>query len=371
MSKLKQKLILCATLCVIALLGFHNKIYAIDVPGGMHPQKQIDFVKTQIRNKKEPYLSAFKALIVKADSALTVQQHAVEDFSIPGFYVDKVGHRKTSLALQVDGFSAYSCALAYQLTGKVKYAEKAIYFLNAWASVNKKYSQLDGSLVMSYSGTTLMMAAELLKTNKKWKSKDQEQFIWWTKNVFRDAANSIRFRNNNSGDWSRFASLLADVYLNDKADFEKNVALIKKDLFDKIATDGHMVEEVKRQVKGIWYTYFSLAPLTASSWVIYNQTGENLFTAEKDGASFKKALDYLLYYNQHPTEWSFFKNPDTGSTYTETGFWPANLLEAMNGIYHSSDFDTFVGPHRPIMYPKHDYAWTFPTLMPLSLTNYK
>ena len=371
MNKTKAPITFTIILCFISLLGLQNNLYANDKLGGMHPQEQIDFVKTQIKNRKEPFFTAYKALIVKADSALLVNQHAVEDFSIPGFYSDKIGHRKTSLALQVDGFSAYSCALAYQFTGKAKYANKATYFLNAWATINKKYSQLDGSLVMSYSGTTLMMTAELLKNDKKWKSKDKEQFTWWTKNVFRSAANSIRFRNNNSGDWSRFASLLADVYLDDKADFQTNVELIKKDLFDKIAPDGHMVEEVKRQVKGVWYTYFSLAPLTASSWVIYNQTGENLFTAEKDGASFKKALDYLLYYNQHPEEWKFFKNPDTGFVYTETGFWPANLLEAMNGIYHSSDFDTFLIPYRPIMYPKHDYAWTFPTLMPLSLTDYK
>lgn len=371
MNKPKSSLIFSIILCLISWLGFQNKLYANSQPGGMHPQKQIDFVKTQIKHKKEPYLTAFKALIIKADSALLVNQHAVEDFSIPGFYVDKDGHRKTSLALQVDGFSAYSCALAFQLTGKSKYAVKAIYFLNAWAGTNKKYSLLDGSLVMSYSGTTMMMAAELLKNNKNWKAKDQEQFAWWTKNVFRHAANSIRYRNNNSGDWSRFASLLADVYLNDQEDFKKNVEMIKNEFAKQIAPDGHMVEEVKRQGNGIWYTYFSLAPISASFWVIYNQTGENLFALEQNGTSLKKGLDYLLYHNQHPDEWTWFKNPVTGNKNTATGFWPANLLEAMNGIYHSKDFEAFVVPYRPIVYPRHDYAWTYPTLFPLSLTGYK
>ncbi|RZK67950.1 MAG: hypothetical protein EOO95_01340 [Pedobacter sp.] len=113
-----------------------------------------------------------------------------------------------------------------------------------------------------------------------------------------------------------------------------------------------------------------LAPLSASFWVVYNETGENLFTLEKNGASLKKALDYLLYHNQHPEEWTWFKNPVTGNKDTATGFWPANLLEAMNGVYHSKDFDAFVAPYRPIMYPRHDYAWTYPTLFPLSLTEY-
>ncbi|WP_345951961.1 alginate lyase family protein [Mucilaginibacter sp. PAMB04274] len=328
-------------------------------------------MKKQIRLKKEPYFSAYNLLIKKADSALLIENHAIVDFSIPGYYSDKAGHQKNSLALQVDGISAYSCALAYRLSNQKKYADKALYFLNSWSRINQRYSQLDGSLVMSYSGTTMMIAADLLKGYTGWGQASQQQFRHWTVHVFRDAANSIRVRHNNSGDWSRLASLLADVYLEDKEDLQKNVDLIRADLFDKISPDGHMVEEVKRQVKGIWYTYFSLAPLTASCWVIYNQTGENLFKAEKNGASIQKALAYLLYYDQHPAEWKYASNPETSLTYTETGPWPANLLEAMNGIYKSPDFDAFVSPYRPVMYPKHDYAWTFPTLMPLSLTAYK
>jgi len=357
--------------CLLFFLAGTRTLFAGSDKGGMHPQEQIDFVRQQVKQKKEPFLSAFNQLISKADSSLNIVHHAVEDYRVPGFYQDKDGHRRQSLALQVDGISAYSCALAWKLTGKEKYAGKALYFLNAWASVNKKYSELDGSLVMSYSGTTLMISADLLKNYKKWKTADRDQFTAWTKNVFRHAANSIRFRNNNSGDWSRLASLLANSYLGDTADFQEDVRLIKKDLFEKIDADGHMIEEVKRQGNGIWYTYFSLAPLTASMWVIYNKTGENLFFQQKNGASVKKALDYLLYYNQHPDEWKYFKDPVTGSKESMYGFWPANLLEAMSGIYDSGEYRSYVAPHRPVVYLKHDYAWTYPTLFPLSLNGYK
>lgn len=360
-----------AGVLTFALIGLNMDKASAAEGAAMHPKEQLDFVKKQLKEKKEPYVSAFRLLIEKADSSLNVSHHAVEDFAVPGFYQDKVNHRRLSLGLQTDGISAYSCALAYELTGKKKYAYKALYFLNSWASVNKKYSQLDGSLVMSYSGTTLMIAADLLKNCKRWKATDRDKFDWWTKNVFRHAANSIRFRNNNSGDWSRFASLLADAYLNDEEDFQENVRLMKKDLFDKIAEDGHMVEEVKREKNGIWYTYFSLAPITASMWVIYNETSENLFFEEKNGTSVKKALDYLLYHNQHPEEWKYFKNPVTGNVNTIYGFWPTNLLEAMSNIYNSDAYRDYVKPYRPIQYDEHDYSWVFPTLMPLSLTGYK
>lgn len=355
----------------VCCLAISAQSRALDHPVGMHPQAQLNFVKQQIKAKKQPYLNAFNQLLVKADSALLVNQHAIEEFSIPGFYVKKEEHRQRSLALQVDGFSAYSCALAWQLTGKKKYADKAIYFLNAWASINKKYSENDGPLVMCYSGTSMLIAAELMRDYKKWTPQQQQVFTGWVRNVVNKASHRIRTGKNNWADWGRLASLLADVYLNDEADIKAVSAMMKADIFTKIAPDGHMVEEVKREANGIWYTYFSLAPITASSWLIYNTTGENFFTMEQDGASFKKALDYLLYYNTHPAEWTWFKNPNTGNVNTATGFWPGNLLEAMHNIYHEDKFDAFVAPYRPVVYSRHDYAWTYPTLFPLSLNNYK
>lgn len=346
--------------------------FASDEPSGMHPKIQLDFVKQQIKAKKEPYISAYKKLIQKADSALLVNHHAVEDFKVPGFYQQKEEHQGKSLALQTDAFSAYSCALAWQFTGKKVYAQKALYFLNKWASINKAYSELDGSLVMSYSGSALLMAAELLKPYKDWKAADKDRFTGWVKNVFIPAAHSIRYRNNNSGDWARLATVLGDCFIGDTDDIKKTAGMIKADLFNKIAHDGHMVEEVKRGANGIWYAYFSLAPLTASMWVIYNTTGDNMFMLEKDGASVKIAIDYLLYYNQHPDEWTWFKNPNIGkSTNPAVDFWPANLLEAMHFVYPNPEYDAYVAPHRPIVYARHDYAWTFPTLLPVKLDGYR
>jgi len=357
-------------LCFLLIIAL--RCVAAQEPSGMHPKAQLDFVRQQIKAKREPYLSAFKQLIQKADSALLVNNHAVEDFKVPGFYQQKVEHQSKSLALQTDAFSAYSCALAWQFTGKKVYAQKALYFFNSWATINKAYSELDGSLVMSYSGSAMLMAAELMKPYKDWKAADREVFTGWVKNVFINAAHSIRYRNNNSGDWARLATVLGDCFIGDTADIKKTTGMIKADLFNKIALDGHMVEEVKRGANGIWYAYFSLAPLTASMWVVYNTTGDNMFMLEKDGASVKKAIDYLLYYNQHPDGWTWFKNPNTGSVVnTAVGFWPANLIEAMRNIYPDDKYDAFVAPYRPIMYSRHDYAWTFPTLLPLSLKGYK
>ena len=329
-----------------------------DHPGGMHPQQQISFVKKKIQQKQQPYYNAYLVLISEADSALQEKNHALADFNVPGYYKDAATHRANSKVLQTDAFNAYACALAYQLSGQKKYANKSLEFLKAWADKNKGYSNADGSLVMAYSGTAMIMAAELLYHYKGWPKKDKAQFLSWTRNVYRKAADEIRTHKNNWADWGRFGSILTAHLLDDKAEMAENIRLIKSDLFHKIAPDGHMPEEVRRQGNGIWYTYFSLAPITAACWVALQAEGTNLFIYQQEGRSLKTALDYLYYYNQHPDQWKWFQNPRPGSP----GSWPGNLLEAMHGIYQDEKYSSYVKEARPIYYPAHHFAWTFPTL---------
>ena len=345
----------------ICLLGMS---YLTSVAQCMHPFAQIAYVKEQIKQQEEPYYSAYKQLLHYADSIQEAVQHAKVDFAVPGYYVKPKEHRANSLALQQDAFAAYCSALAYRLSGEKRYGEKACYFMNAWATINKKYSEPDGPLVMSYSGSALLIAAELMKNEPLWSVEEKSQFQYWVITVYQKATNEIRLRKNNWADWGRFGSLLAASFLDDPKEVARNVELVKSDLWNKIASDGHMPEEVVREANGIWYTYFSLAPLTASCWLIYNLTGENLFVWEHEGKSIKKALDYLLYYQKHPSQWKWYTTPNTGSH----ALWPDNLLEAMNGIYEDSSYVDYVKNSRPHIYPVHHFAWTFPTLMPLSIT---
>jgi len=350
------------TILLFCLL-FNFTAFAYEHPGGMHPAKQIDSVKKLIKAKSQPTFDAYRQLIGKADSAGMHEYHALADFKVPGFYIDPAMHRKNSAGLQSDSFDAYACALAYQLSGDKKYAERSLGFLMAWANLNEKYSDFDGPLVMAYSGTGMIMAAELLLNYKKWKSTDREKFFTWVRNVYLKSCTEIRTRKNNWADWGRFGSVLCAQLLDNEAEMTENIRLVKSDLFHKIADDGHMPEETRREKNGIWYTYFSLAPITASMYVVYNSTGENLFELKEGDRSVRKALDYLFYYNQHPDEWKWFKNPNQGSPTS----WPGNLLEAMSGIYGAPEYVGYVEKSRPLCYPKHHFAWSFPTLMPAKL----
>ena len=238
----------------ICLLGMS---YLTSVAQCMHPFAQIAYVKEQIKQQEEPYYSAYKQLLHYADSIQEAVQHAKVDFAVPGYYVKPKEHRANSLALQQDAFAAYCSALAYRLSGEKRYGEKACYFMNAWATINKKYSEPDGPLVMSYSGSALLIAAELMKNEPLWSVEEKSQFQYWVITVYQKATNEIRLRKNNWADWGRFGSLLAASFLDDPKEVARNVELVKSDLWNKIASDGHMPEEVVREANGIWYTYFS------------------------------------------------------------------------------------------------------------------
>ncbi len=66
----------------------------------MHPQRQIDFVKNQIKNQQAPYWEAYQELLAYADTALNSEHHALIDFNVPRFYVDPDAHRNNSKSLQ-------------------------------------------------------------------------------------------------------------------------------------------------------------------------------------------------------------------------------------------------------------------------------
>jgi hypothetical protein len=325
----------------------------------MHPDAQLQFVKAQIDNQSQPYWDAYQELIHYADQASQHSHHALEDFAVPGFYKDPEGHRNNSKSLQSDSFDAYASALAYRLSGEEKFANRAIYFLNAWAETNTGYSEADGPLVMAYSGPGLLIAADLLKNDPLWKGTDKENFNIWVANVYKKACNEIRERKNNWADWGRYGSVLSAAFLEDQEEMQTNIALVKSDLFEKIAEDGHMPEEVRRQDRGLWYTYFSLAPITATCWAILQAEGTNLLHWEGEGRSIKTAIDYLLHYVKAPEDWPWHEGQRPGSPES----WPGNLMEAMEFIYDAEEYGAYAAPARPISYPTHHFAWTFPTLM--------
>ncbi len=227
-------------LTLFLFIGFcHSSVFSqvLSHPGGMHTKAQLS---ASFNNE------AYNTMMISANAALSNTHHAIADFSVPGAYINGDQHVKMSKALQDDTREAYACALAFSLNGDSKYAEKALYFLMAWANTNTKYSDFDGPLVMAYSGTAMVIAADILWPYKEWSSADRTQFKDWVKNVYYHAGKSIYNKTNNWADWGTYACLLSTHFLDDKPAFDTYKEHVKFIIDNQINDKGEMPHEHSR-----------------------------------------------------------------------------------------------------------------------------
>jgi rhamnogalacturonyl hydrolase YesR len=333
-------------------------------PGMIHSADQLDETRQMVFQEQQPWKDASDDLLLRAngDEGMGRSSHAIADFNVPGYYIDPEGHIRASEALNGDGWAAYACALAYQLTGDPVYAQKSIELLNAWAYLNTRYSGADGALVMSYAGVSLAFAGDLIWSSDLWDPADRDQFRRWVSTVLRSAGDGIKTRPNNWGAWGTLAVIASDYLLDDVAGVDAEVARLQSRIDTSIALEGYLPDETSRGDRGIWYTYFALAPLTAGCQIAWNARGVDLFHYGR----LHLAVDYLFYYSLHPDQWPHYGGQQVLLPTPDN--WPGNLFEAMVRIYNAPDYENWIAATRPHVLKGHHYAWTVPTLMrPLAL----
>ncbi|MDR2627644.1 MAG: alginate lyase family protein [Dysgonamonadaceae bacterium] len=337
----------------------------------LYTQAQINFVASKIEARIEPWYSAGNNLIQVVNSYANRQHAATEDFHTPPFYGDSDENFDAKSGLTLDAHAAHANALAYALTGNETYAQKAIYFLNAWSTVNKTITENDSAgnatgtvLTASNLMPGVLIAADLLMGHDIWTTSDKAQFKTWIQQVMLPCANSIKGKSNNWGDWGVFAAASSYHLLGDKEKLLTEINRMKTRIDIHQDDDGSMPQETRRGVNGLWYTYFALTPITLSAQLAYNTTGQDLFNyTSENGKSIKKALDYLKYYHLHKSEWPWY--PMTDSPTTKDA--PSDLFEAMNNFYNR-EYESLVSPFRPVKggykgSRKSHTGWEFPTLM--------
>lgn len=334
-------------------------------PGGLHSRSEIEAARRDIAAGEPIRTAAFAALMEQARRGLDSTPHPMADFNVPGYYVDAGGHREAMGRLSRDAWVAYSCALAYQLTEgeeRTRYANKADEVLTAWAATNKKSSNADGDLAMADAGAGLLFAAELLADYPGWELSRRGAFGNWVTGVYLKSCEKIAGRSNNWGDWGLLGCIASHHFLDDATALDADIERVRRKIDQSIAADGHLPDETKRGKRGLWYTYFALAPMTSACQIAANARGVDLFHYRgEDGAGIERALDYLLRYCREPESWPHYREKDLNRPKPDG--YPGNLFEAMYGIYGKKDYEGWIAGARPIMVYGHHYAWAVPTLL--------
>ncbi len=369
---------------------------------GIYTRAEIADAKARIADTSDTATAAaYEQFQIAVDWALTEEPSSVETLKIPGSYYDGTNHSTYRKLITNDAYAAYTLSLAWQLTGKDDYAAKAVAFLKEWATVNKSIpyddkndsddketgGYFDNPLVSAYGGVGFIYAAELLSGYNGWAEDDQTAFKTWVKNIYEPAVYACISRNfnNNWTSWGLLASIASNYYIGNDTKVESLKNLLKAQINIQINNRGQMWAEINRGANGMWYTYFSLAPLTQAIQYVYNITGgeENYFYfTGVNGGSVTKALNHLLPYVEDTASWESDYSVTLGlkPVLNTTGrCWPLNLYEAMRYIYGEYDeneagaryadladkYDPI--PGGAITYSSsmnmHHIVWSFPSLM--------
>jgi hypothetical protein len=239
----------------------------------------------------EPYRSAANDVISFANGKLNSAPAPQEPLNISG----------TEGPFVDDTATAYGLALAYSITGDVKYAQKSRDFIMAWVQKTKTTQNTctdsgscQTSLIIGRAGPGFVFAAQLIMPSGKLSVADDQAFRTWLRNVILPTAS---VRNNNWGDAGTFLRATVTDYLGDAAGF--NAAIAKwKSMVDLIASDGHIPEETRRSTSGINYTQEALDYKIAVA-VLAQRRGIDLWSYGR----FKLAVDYVAPYVLNPSAW--------------------------------------------------------------------
>ena len=144
-------------------------------PGILNTKSQLDFIKQQLSAGKEPWKSAYNALLGSNYAKLTYKQVPYDSVMCGSYNKPNIGCNQ----IVDDGIAAYTMALLWYFTGNTQYANKSIQIMNDWAKTYKtnplEYS--NSRLVVSWAAPWYTNAAEIIKhTYNGWSSTDIEKF---------------------------------------------------------------------------------------------------------------------------------------------------------------------------------------------------
>jgi hypothetical protein len=326
-------------------------------PGGIVTAAQIQQARNALAAGKEPWKSAWAEVLERAEQGLYETPSAVVNFYVPGYYEDAAGHDAAKKRLRDDVNAAYACALVRQIGFKLdaatraRHGAKARELIGAWARINRAVSGSDGRLVMAYVGTALVTVAELLADDPAWSATDRAYFTRWTNVVLVDVA-TIESNGNNLGSWGVFAGLAGAYWRSDVQAIAQHAARLRALIDSQIDDSGNLPLELSRGAKGLWYTYFSLAPLTHAAGILRNASGENLLRWQPpSGGSLERALDRFYALAQNPGS----MDPPLPHN------WGGDLLFAMGTYYGESSWTAWADPP----FSSSNSAWKTPDLLHL------
>ncbi|KAI4229906.1 MAG: hypothetical protein LQ349_006327 [Xanthoria aureola] len=188
-------------------------------PGVLVNKAQLDFVKSKVASRAQPWYDAYTAMLADRLASSTR--------SPTPFQTVACGSRSENPDTgcneeREDALAAYANALAWYISGSKSYATKAISYMNAWARTLKDHTASNAPLQTGWSGASWARAAEIIRySNAGWSSSDIAAFENMLRNVYLP---KIIGGSNANGNWELVMMEAAQgisVFLNDASSYDK------------------------------------------------------------------------------------------------------------------------------------------------------
>lgn len=191
-------------------------------PGIIHSQQGIDFVKSKIAAKEDPWLSAWEQLQESSYADLSWKATPVPHVERGPYNDPDIG----SSDFSSDSRAAYTHALHWTLSGDQKHAQKASEIIHAWSTTLKSITNHDARLLIGMSGQNYLVAAELLNHHQGgwegWSKKKESQFEKMLRQIWYPVIQDFHPTANGNWDASMLQTMIAmGVFLDDQAMFDR------------------------------------------------------------------------------------------------------------------------------------------------------
>lgn len=258
------RLLLFACLLLLSACSLHppEQPAAFPHPGLLNTIEELTFMREMVLAGEEPWRSGFASI---PDFREHTPQPVAEYRDGPGHTRDRYDFNMQQLV--ADAEAAYGSALQWFVTREDSHATKTLEILNAWAGTLERIdTRDDGPLSTSYGWPAMIYAAEIMRSTRF--AALLTDLVWPATQKAVDKDNGNNWRS-----MGLLCRLAIAVYLDDRAEFDRQVDEVRRQITHYVYPDGQTLETPR----DLWHVQMGLAPLVAAAEIAWHQ-GEDLYS---------------------------------------------------------------------------------------------
>jgi hypothetical protein len=190
-------------------------------PGVLVGEDQLDVVRQKVAAGAQPWKGAFDRLRTDRYASLsrTPKPRATVECG------SRSNPNNGCSEEREDALAAYADALMWNITRDARYAQKSIALMDAWSATIKQHTNSNAPLQTGWAGAPWARAGELIRYTYPGNWANQGRFATMLRTVYLPAVIKGSGANGNWESIMLDAAVGISVFLDDKASFDKAVAL--------------------------------------------------------------------------------------------------------------------------------------------------